>query len=155
SLPGNLYLFEGDFPFYFMESDNSPDDSTPSYTLNELRTLNGIGAPFRRPSDLAPVEKTRAEHRLYCLEKEISKLAMMCSDVLRVKQCLGQVHNISTHNIRSLEDDREDLVLTLDVLGNSVASYILDSLTVYASGDFASWDAQAETKRLVHFYLVT
>ncbi|GMR30329.1 hypothetical protein PMAYCL1PPCAC_00524, partial [Pristionchus mayeri] len=164
--------FENSFPFYvspfvlvvylsiffqFMKNDGSTDDSTPSFTLEELCSRNGRGAPFRLPSSLAPAEKTRAnaEQKLRYIEKEISKLAMMCSDVLRVKQCLGQVHNISTPNIRSLEDDREDLVLTLDVLGNSVASYILDSLTVYASGDFASWDAQAETKRLVHFYLVT
>ncbi|GMR31455.1 hypothetical protein PMAYCL1PPCAC_01650, partial [Pristionchus mayeri] len=152
SLPGNSFLYEGDFPFYFMTGDNSPDDSTPSYTLNELCILNGSGAPFRVPSEVVPAEKTRAhaELRLRCLEEEISKLTVMCGDVLRVKNRLGQM---PINN--SFEDDREEIVLTLDMLGESVASYILDSLAVYASGDFASWDAQAQTKRLVHFYLVT
>ncbi|GMR31462.1 hypothetical protein PMAYCL1PPCAC_01657, partial [Pristionchus mayeri] len=157
SLPGNSFLFEGDFPFYFMTGDNSPDVSTPSYTLNELCTFNGSGAPFRVPSEVAPAERTRAhaEQKVRRLQEEISKLSVMYGDVLRVKQRLGQVTDVSMTMDCSLEDDREEIVLTLDMLGESVASYILDSLAVYASGDFASWDAQAQTKRLVHFYLVT
>ncbi|GMR31464.1 hypothetical protein PMAYCL1PPCAC_01659, partial [Pristionchus mayeri] len=156
-LPGSFF-FEGDFPFYFMKNDNIPDDSTPSFTLNELRTLNGSGAPFRLPSDVTPAEKTRAhaELKLRCIEEEISKLTVTFGDVLRVKQRLGQITNIPMPINRSLDDDGMEMVeITLEMLGESVASFILDSFAVYASGNFASWDAQAQIKRLVYFSLMT
>ncbi|GMR31457.1 hypothetical protein PMAYCL1PPCAC_01652, partial [Pristionchus mayeri] len=65
--------FESSFPFYFMKSDDSPDDSTPSFTLEELIKCNGIGAPFRLPSEVVPRGKarTQSEQKLNSIEEEI------------------------------------------------------------------------------------
>ncbi|GMR30987.1 hypothetical protein PMAYCL1PPCAC_01182, partial [Pristionchus mayeri] len=79
--------FENSFLFYFATSDDYPDDSTPSFTLEELRTRNGIGCPFILPCD-APAEKTRAYavQRLRCMEEEIQSLRVACADFLRMKE---------------------------------------------------------------------
>ncbi|GMR55509.1 hypothetical protein PMAYCL1PPCAC_25704, partial [Pristionchus mayeri] len=81
-------LFKNSFPFYFMKSDSSPDDSTSSFTLDELCNRNGIGAPFSLPSDVPSHEKIRAEteQRLCSIEEEIRSLRVKCEEVLRVKE---------------------------------------------------------------------
>ncbi|GMR30259.1 hypothetical protein PMAYCL1PPCAC_00454, partial [Pristionchus mayeri] len=53
-----LGLFENACLFYFVKPGTASDDSTSSFALEELRTRNGIGAPFHLPSDAAPAEKT-------------------------------------------------------------------------------------------------
>ncbi|GMR30376.1 hypothetical protein PMAYCL1PPCAC_00571, partial [Pristionchus mayeri] len=49
--------FEDSFFFYFLTSVEYPDDSISSFTLEELRDLNGEDAPFSGPSGTVPPEK--------------------------------------------------------------------------------------------------
>ncbi|GMR30988.1 hypothetical protein PMAYCL1PPCAC_01183, partial [Pristionchus mayeri] len=79
---------ENSFSFYFMNSDGTPDDSNLSFTLGELCSHNGIGAPFILPADSVTPEKKRAqaEQRLYSIEEEIRALRVECDEVQRVKE---------------------------------------------------------------------
>ncbi|GMR31081.1 hypothetical protein PMAYCL1PPCAC_01276 [Pristionchus mayeri] len=83
-----LRIFENSCLFYFVKPGTTPDDSTPSFTLEELRNRNGNGTPFILPSDSVPAENARvqAEQKLCGLEEEIRALRVEHADVLRVRE---------------------------------------------------------------------
>ncbi|GMR30367.1 hypothetical protein PMAYCL1PPCAC_00562, partial [Pristionchus mayeri] len=53
-----LGLFENACLFYFVKPGTASDDSTSSFALEELCSLNGNHTPFKCPSDAIPAEKT-------------------------------------------------------------------------------------------------
>ncbi|GMR30365.1 hypothetical protein PMAYCL1PPCAC_00560 [Pristionchus mayeri] len=79
-------LFDGSYPFFFVREGDKPCDYTPFFSLDELCSRNGRGAPFRLPSAVAPEENTRAHaaQRLCCIKKEIRLFRVQCADVLCV-----------------------------------------------------------------------
>ncbi|GMR31077.1 hypothetical protein PMAYCL1PPCAC_01272, partial [Pristionchus mayeri] len=64
--------FEESFSFCFMNKEEKHCDDTPFFTLEELYSSNGFGAPFSLPSDVVAPEKVRrekAEERLLSIEE--------------------------------------------------------------------------------------
>ncbi|GMR30334.1 hypothetical protein PMAYCL1PPCAC_00529, partial [Pristionchus mayeri] len=81
-------FFENSFSFCFKRDGEKPSNETQFFTLEELCTSNGIGAPFSLPSNIVPTEKIRgqAEQRLHSFEEELRSLRVKCDEVLRVKE---------------------------------------------------------------------
>ncbi|GMR30313.1 hypothetical protein PMAYCL1PPCAC_00508, partial [Pristionchus mayeri] len=80
-------FFQKTFPFCFANGGENPCADSQFHTLDELCTLNGIGAPFSPLSDVIPPEKrAQAEKRLQSIEEELRSLRVKCDEVLRVKE---------------------------------------------------------------------
>ncbi|GMT10994.1 hypothetical protein PFISCL1PPCAC_2291, partial [Pristionchus fissidentatus] len=85
--------FESNFPFYFTDSVDNVTESSKGFTLDEMRSINGIGCPFIELSKEESMSRRR-EKRLREIEEEISSAREKCVQILKLSNRLEEVERI-------------------------------------------------------------
>ncbi|GMT32067.1 hypothetical protein PFISCL1PPCAC_23364, partial [Pristionchus fissidentatus] len=83
--------FESTFPFYFMEGDEKPEETTKFLTLDELRTRHGVGCPFRLKGNEEGENKKEMEEGIDRMEKELKLLEKKCTEVGQLQKRMEEV----------------------------------------------------------------
>ncbi|GMR43780.1 hypothetical protein PMAYCL1PPCAC_13975, partial [Pristionchus mayeri] len=136
---------ENSFVFQFTRSNEVSSNSEKSgIDLGMLRARNGNGCPFINFDEKSEFEMKREEreNRLVKMEKEIADLRLKFTPILGLDEIIegsdGQLEVAGQESAESVAVVR--MKQSNEEIGHTVATFVLDALAVYASGDFASWD---------------